>query len=105
MVVILNAIGIGILILLLIFCLYAVIRCMLETISGIIECYYESKKCNSYSTQCNDENLSVSFVGLSKSFKKLTWINAVLLIFSFAAITFAGYTLYNIMGIFFSLFV
>jgi len=105
MTVILNAIGIGICILLLIFCLYAVIRCMLETVSGIIDCYYESKSCAKYSEQCRYKDLSNDFDGLTKSFKKLTWVNVVLLIFSFAAITFAGYTLYNIMGIFFNLFV
>ena len=101
----LNAIGLGICIIILLFCLWVIVKCLIDCWCSIIDCYYQSKSCTKYSEQCEYKDLSEDFSGFSKAFKTLTWINIVLFIFSFVAIAFTGYTLYNILGLFIGLFV
>lgn len=101
----LNGIALGICIIILLFCLWVIIKCSIYCLCSIIDCYYESKSCAKYREQCEYKDLSEDFSGFSKEFKTLTWMNVFLFIFSFAAIAFTGYTLYDTLGLFIGLFV
>ena len=82
--------------------IYWIIRCFIESFAAIIDCECESMRCAEYSKAVigtDDENLSVHFSNLSRSFKKLSYINSVLVIFAALGTLFGLFIFYKILSL------